>query len=135
MKGIKRNTDYAIRALICMARITAERGKPTITVETIASMERLPRVFLRKLLQQLANKKILTSHKGKGGGFSLRRRPAEISIDEITTLFQGELDLTNCILSRKTCPRKKHCKLRKRLQGLNEKIRQELREITIAQLV
>ncbi|MDP8247773.1 MAG: Rrf2 family transcriptional regulator [Candidatus Tritonobacter lacicola] len=133
--GINRDTDYAVRALLCMAKLSAKTGASIIPVKTIVKREKLPRVFLRRLLQELARKKILKSQKGKGGGFSFRKPPETISIDEVMTLFQGPMDLTNCVLGGKACPRRSYCKLRRRLKAMSENIRQELREITIAGLV
>ena len=133
--GINRDTDYAVRALLCMAKLSAKTGNSIIPVEAIVTREKLPRVFLRRLLQELARKKILKSQKGKGGGFSFKKPPEAISIDEVMTLFQGPMDLTNCVLGGKSCPRRSYCKLRRRLKAMSENIRQELREITIAGLV
>jgi Rrf2 family transcriptional regulator, cysteine metabolism repressor len=135
MKGINRDTDYAARALLCMAKLDRERGETVVTVDRIVKIEGLPRVFLRRLLQQLARKKVLNSHRGKGGGFSLRRRPETITIGEIIEIFQGPVDITHCVLGAEACPRKSYCKLRARLKSLNEQITEELRKITIAELL
>ena len=71
MKFITRDTDYALRALIFMAKALREDNKKIVTVEDIVSGEKLPKVFLRRILQILAEKKVLSSYKGKKGGFSL----------------------------------------------------------------
>jgi Rrf2 family cysteine metabolism transcriptional repressor len=135
MKRINRDTDYAVRALLCMAKLGKEAGDAVIPVEAIVAREGLPRVFLRRLLQQLAREKILNSHRGKGGGFSFRRRPDAVSLYDIMNLFQGPIDITNCVLGAHACPRKSYCKLRARLRCLNERIAGELRKITIEDLI
>ena len=135
MKGINRDTDYAVRSLLCMAKLAGEKGETVVTVDRIVKIEGLPRVFLRRLLQKLARKKILHSHRGKGGGFSFRRRPDTITIGEIIELFQGPVDITNCVLGSEPCPRKSYCKLRARLKTLNEQITDELRDMTIPELL
>ena len=55
MKGINRDTDYAARALLCMAKLARENGEAVVSVDRIVKIEGLPRVFLRRLLQLLIN--------------------------------------------------------------------------------
>jgi DNA-binding IscR family transcriptional regulator len=78
MKFVTRDTDYALRALICMAKLNAGIA----TVDDIAAKEKLPKVFLRRILQKLAEKKILASYKGSSGGchegFPGRHRPYKL---------------------------------------------------------
>ena len=62
MKLITRDTDYAIRALCFIAK-----EQDTISVAQLVNRMRMPRSFLRKLLQVLSSKGILVSIKGKGG--------------------------------------------------------------------
>lgn len=135
MKGINRDTDYAVRALLCMAKLLPEKREEVVTVNRIAKIEGLPRVFLRRVLQQLARNKVLDSHRGKGGGFAFRRPPGSITVDEIIEIFQGPIDITNCVLGAEPCPRRKYCKLRARMKSLNELIKNELQRITIADLM
>ena len=133
--AVNRNTDYAMRALMCITTISARKKGGVVTVDEVAKRERLPRIYLRRLLQQLARKKILRSHKGKGGGFSFRRRPASISVDEIVAIFQGPFDLTNCVVGGIPCPRRRYCKLRKKLKVINEEVRERLGKITVDQII
>ena len=69
MNFISRDTDYAVRALVYMA-VVSKKKNSVITVDEIARKEDLPERFLRRILQRLAKNKILSSYKGKQGGFS-----------------------------------------------------------------
>ncbi len=111
MKFVTRDTDYALRALIRIAKLKGG----IVTVDEIAAKEKLPKVFLRRILQKLAEKKMLSSHKGKTGGFGFLLKPADIKVTDVMKIFQGEIDLTNCLLKGKACPNKGMCSLRKRL--------------------
>jgi len=112
MNFISRDTDYAIRALVFMTR---NPRKCVITVDEIVEEEGLPERFLRRILQNLVKKKILVSHKGKKGGFSFSKSPADIKLTDIIEVFQGKVDLTNCLLKGRICPNVKKCALRKKL--------------------
>jgi len=130
MKFVTRDTDYALRALIYMAKL----GGRMVTVEEIAAEEKLPKVFLRRILQRLAGKKILSSYKGKAGGFIFISNPADLRITDIIKVFQGDIDLTSCFLKGKACPNRRACKLRKKIKAINSVVIRELDRITIKSL-
>ncbi|MFH1478294.1 MAG: Rrf2 family transcriptional regulator [Candidatus Omnitrophota bacterium] len=135
MKFIVRDTDYAVRALVYMAKALKKDKKNIVTVYNIVREEGLPERFLRRILQKLAKKKILTSFKGKEGGFSLLKAPEEIKLTDIINVFQGKLDLTNCFLKSSICPNTKKCILKKKLTQVTSIINSELENITIGSLL
>jgi Rrf2 family protein len=130
MRFITRDTDYALRALIYIAKL---KGK-TVTVDEIVAKENLPKVFLRRILQKLAEKKMLSSYKGKSGGFALLPKSGKIKITDIMKVFQGDIDLTNCLLKGIACPNRPICSLRKKIKTINSTVIRELDKITIKSL-
>lgn len=135
MKFITRDTDYALRALLFMAKLSMGEDKRIITVDEIADGEGLPERFLRRILQRLAKNKILSSYKGQDGGFSFLKGPAEIGFVDILEIFQGGIDFTNCQLRGKECLDIDDCPLRRKLRDVNEVVADKLKEITIASLL
>jgi len=131
MRFITRDTDYALRALVFMAGALRRKNKKIVTVEDIVKEEKLPRVFLRRILQKLAEKKILFSYKGKSGGFSFMTPPKKISLADVIVIFQGEIDLTNCFLKGQICPNRTRCKIRKKIKIINSGVIKKLDGITI----
>ncbi|MBU1913400.1 MAG: Rrf2 family transcriptional regulator [Candidatus Omnitrophica bacterium] len=134
MRFITRDTDYALRALLFMARALRHENKKIVTVEDIVAEEKLPRVFLRRILQKLAVKGVLSSYKGKAGGFSFAMVPKKISLADVIIVYQGEIDLTNCFLQGKICPNRTRCKVRKKIKAINAKLIKELGGINIEEL-
>jgi len=134
MKFITRDTDYALRALIFMSKALRQDHKRIVTTEGIVCAEKLPKVFLRRILQKLAEKKILSSYKGKTGGFAFLVPPERLSMAYIISIFQGEIDLTNCFLKEKICPNKSACSIRKKIKAINRGIIKDLDSITIQEL-
>lgn len=130
MRFITRDTDYALRALICMAK---SRSK-TMTVNEIVAKEKLPKVFLRRILQKLAEKKLISSYKGPSGGFGFLSKPEEVSVTDVMKVFQGDIDLTNCLLKGKACPNRGMCGLRKKIKTISLTVIKELDKITIKSL-
>jgi len=134
MRFITRDADYALRAMMFMARVLREKGRKIVTVEDIVAKENLPRVFLRRILQKLAEKGILSSYRGKAGGFSFAIAPKKISLKDVIIVYQGEIDLTNCFLKGKICPNRAKCSVRKKIRSINAKVIKELGGITIEEL-
>ncbi|MFC1570261.1 RrF2 family transcriptional regulator [Candidatus Omnitrophota bacterium] len=131
MKLITRDTDYAIRALSCIA--ASEGGM--ITVSHLSDELYIPRPFLRKIFQILNKAGLLKSFKGKGGGFSLVEKPGKITIFDLVEIFQGPFRLSDHTFKGATCPHIELCYLRKKLDNIEKDIAKELKSITIASLV
>ena len=131
MKLITRDTDYALRALCFIIK----NKKKVMPVSLLAEKTGIPRPFLRKILQILNRKGILKSHKGQGGGFSLRVPPERIYLVKLAEIFQGPLKLNDCIFKRKACPSVKVCALSAKLERIEKIVKNELSLITIASLM
>lgn len=92
---------YAIRSLIYLANFSINGKK--IGIKKISEDLQIPAPFLGKILQSLAREKILSSTKGPHGGFSLGRKPEEISLFDIVTHVDGEEYFNNCIIRLEPC--------------------------------
>ncbi len=131
MKIITRNTDYAVRALCFIAKSKEE----VVSVSTLVNQLRIPRPFLRQILQRLNKKGILKSYKGAGGGFKLAILPKQIFLADLINIFQGRMGLNECIFKKKICPNKNICVLRDRINAIEDEVISELSLITIASLL
>jgi len=132
MNLITRDTDYAIRALMYLARQPAEEVVP---VPVLAETLEIPRPYLRSILQTLSRHGVLKSRRGTGGGFALTQDPKRIRLSDLAAIFQGSIDLTRCILRDHVCPERSACPLRLRLLKIQSYVAQELSHITIADLL
>ncbi len=131
MKLITRDTDYAVRALCFIAKCEKE----IIPVSELNRNLRIPRPFLRKILQILNKEGILRSYKGKGGGFMLALAPNKIFLADLIEIFQGSLRLNECIFKKRICPDIKICKLKKRIDAIQKYVISGLKDITLVSLL
>jgi Rrf2 family iron-sulfur cluster assembly transcriptional regulator len=81
-----RSAEYAIRALVYMARMPEGRY---VMTRTIAEDEQIPLHFLAKILQDLARRGLLKSSKGPSGGFTLKKPPSQIHLLDIVEALDG----------------------------------------------
>ena len=131
MSLINRKTDYALRALVFIA---ANNQAITTTNDLIEHLK-LPRPFLRKILQVLNRKKILKSHKGNRGGVSLAMPADKIFLLDLVKIFQGPFDLNECLFKKKLCPGARGCRIKKKLDDIEAYVISQLESISVASLL
>src|SRR5215813_3904463 len=92
---ISKKTKYAINALVYLAK--EQKGAEPIQISRIAEHENIPRKFLEAILLDLKNAGMLSSRKGKTGGYYLHKTPEEINIADVMRLFDGPIALLPCV--------------------------------------
>lgn len=131
MKVFTRETDYAIRALCCIAG----REEAIVSVDELVKALKMPRPFLRKILQLLNKKGIVRSLKGKGGGFSLAAGPERISLLDVIEAFQGPVRLNDHRFKKKLCPEIKTCLIKRKIDRIEKMVIAELKKVDISSLL
>ena len=131
MKLITRNTDYAVRALCCIA----EQKQKVISTDRFVKSLEMPRPFLRKILQTLTKEGLLNSSKGKDGGFSLAVSPKKITLIDVMKIFQGSIRLSEHKFKKSDCPHIKDCLLKKKIDEIEKEVIKKLKAITILSII
>lgn len=93
---------YALRAMVDLA--ASPPGAP-IFIGDIAARQEIPRRFLENILLELRKHGLVSSHRGKNGGYVLARPAEEISFADVMRAVEGPLALTPCTsrLAYKRC--------------------------------
>ena len=94
---LSRRTKYGLKALLLLAE-ECDRGP--VLVSELAEREAIPKKFLEAILLDLNRHGLVQSKKGKGGGYFLRRPPAEISFGDAVRALEGPLALVPCVSQR-----------------------------------
>ena len=103
---ITRQADYAVRAVLHVARLTdGER----LATSVIAEEENIPLPFLAKIVSQLSVKGIVDAMRGASGGVRLARPASEISLLEVIEAIDGEISLNRCVLNEDACTSTETC--------------------------
>ena len=131
MKLLTRDTDYALRALVF---ISSRKGR-IVSVSELVRCLKIPRPFLRKLLQILTKKKILISVRGSCGGFILKAPDGDIRLPDIMRVFQGAFSLNECVFKKHICPNHRRCVLREKIISIEQYLLKELNRITLKDIV
>ena len=93
MRTLSKKTQYTLRAMYSLSR--SYGTGPTLSAK-IAREESIPQDFLENILLYLKHEGLVSSKKGKGGGYSLLSPPSEITIGTIIRLIEGPLAPLPC---------------------------------------
>lgn len=88
------STDYAIRIVYYLAL----KGD-TATSSEISGQMGVPQSVIATLATPLQKAGLLSTQRGAGGGFTLSRRPEDISLHEIINLMEGTTRINCCLES------------------------------------
>ena len=103
------SAKYAIKAVLYLAIHSDETKK--IMVKDISKPINVPQAYIAKLLQELSKKNIISSTRGRQGGFYLSHANRKQSIMSIVDVIDGEKKFNSCMLSLKQCDKDKPCPL------------------------
>jgi Rrf2 family protein len=85
---ISAKADYAVRAVLELA--TAPAGT-SLSAREIAAAQEIPQNFLENILAELRRAGVVHTQRGPGGGSSLARPAADITVGEILLAIDGPL--------------------------------------------
>jgi FeS assembly SUF system regulator len=119
--------------MTCLAR---SRGVSLRTARDLALESKLPLSTVSKLLKQLLQSGLLTSHRGIKGGYLLARLPEDISVVEIISAIEGPMALTECSTDAiGLCSLEPRCPIKSNQQIINQAVRGVLEKITLSDLI
>jgi Rrf2 family transcriptional regulator, cysteine metabolism repressor len=79
---------YALKAL---THLTEAHDRGLVKIHEIAEEEQIPEKFLEGILVTLKNARLVSSQRGRDGGYRLRRPPQEILVGEVVRIMDGPL--------------------------------------------
>ena len=133
MLELSRKSDYALRAVIYLARLSPEQyGR----VSEIAKARSIPQAFLAQILPLLANRGVVRSQQGAHGGYTLARHPSEITFLEIIEAVEGPLRLNKCTGEQHDdCMLQETCEMHSVWNKAQKQTAEFLRNVTMADML
>ncbi len=127
---INRATDYGVRLMVYLAN----KQKDIVPRSEVASAMDIPAEFLAKIAQHLARAGLLEIRQGRGGGYRLKRSPAEISLLEVVEALEGELTLNVCVGHPEACHFSPTCKVHLVWEAARDGLRDLLASVRLTDL-
>ncbi len=126
-----KSCKYAIRAVLYLAIKSDETSK--LGVDELASDLEVPRHFLAKILQQLTRSRIISSSKGRNGGFYLSKTNKSSNLLAVVECIDGPGTFTDCILGLKECSHLNPCPYHNKVQQFRNAFYELIQNETIAE--
>lgn len=107
---LSKKGEYALRAIV---DLSLNYKKGSVQIHEISEREKIPEKFLEQILLELKKAGLLQSRRGAGGGYSLIKPPAEITLAQVIRIIDGPLAPLGCVSkwAHISCPEERNCGL------------------------
>ena len=124
-----RRGEYGLTAMLYLSR---PNGNDLSQIHEIAQHCGLPEPFLGQILRLLVRAGLVHSKKGVGGGFTLARKPEQISFLEVLEALEGPVAVNRCQSPVEQCQEAGRCSMEFIWARAQESLLKVLRESTLA---
>jgi Rrf2 family iron-responsive transcriptional regulator len=134
MLKINRQTDYAIRVVLALAK----RGEGIrLSTATIQQEMLIPPALMTRIVAQLAREGLVNTYPGRDGGLMLPRPASQITLTDIVEAFEGPILLSECMQAKgeDDCPFRTNCPVRTKWGRVQAAMLREMASITFEDLV
>jgi len=132
MFRLNKLTDYAIMLMTYVAR----SPQPALhTAKELAASTKLHPATVGKIVRELVEHRLLISHRGVKGGYSLARPAEKISVADIIEVLEGPVGFTECYSTPGCCELEPSCTVRSNSQVISRALRRTLEEIRLSDLI
>src|SRR6266571_3758961 len=104
------------------------------TARSLAKDTKLPLPTVGKLLRQLSDRGLLSSHRGVKGGFNMARDASQISVADIILALEGPIGFTECSVVPGLCEMERSCAIKINSQIIGDALRDALEHVTLSDL-
>ena len=99
---------YGTRLMLNLARHYSS-GNKAVILRNIAEEEQISIRYLEQIIISLKIYKLVKSIRGAGGGYTLARKPSEITVCQILEALEGSCGLVDCVEDNTFCDRLPSC--------------------------
>ena len=131
MFRLNKLTDYGI---VLMAHVARGPKETPHTARSLAKATRVPLPTVGKILRQLSEHGLLSSHRGVKGGYNLARNADGISVAEIVLALEGPIGFTECSVVKGLCNMERSCAIKSNSQIIGDALRDALEHVMLSDL-
>jgi FeS assembly SUF system regulator len=134
MIRLSKLTDYGF---VILTRFVSDGSNGVHNARDVAAEVHLPLPTVSKLLKTFARAGLLTAHRGVKGGYSLARKPTEITVADIVMALEGPISMTECISGERdtSCMLELMCPMKGKWKSVNDMLQSTLNGMTLDQIV
>jgi Rrf2 family transcriptional regulator, iron-sulfur cluster assembly transcription factor len=121
-------------AVTAMLDLAMHGGKRPVTLAGISQRQSISLSYLEQLFGKLRRHTLVESVRGPGGGYTLARDLAQVSVADIVTAVDEPLDATQCG-GKENCKDERRCMTHDLWSTLNDKMYEYLDSVKLSDLV
>jgi len=121
-------------AVTAMLDLAMHGGKRPVTLAGISQRQSISLSYLEQLFGKLRRHTLVESVRGPGGGYTLARDLAKVSVADIITAVDEPLDATQCG-GKENCQEERRCMTHELWATLNDKMYEYLDSVKLSDLV
>jgi Rrf2 family transcriptional regulator, cysteine metabolism repressor len=123
---------YGTRAILELAW---RYGEGPIDLKEVAGKQGISLKYLEQVIIPLRAAGLVKSVRGSRGGYSLAKRPSEVTLNDVIEILEGPVDLVECLKDPKVCPRSSFCVTRDIWGEVSVAIDGVFRSVTFEEMV
>ena len=133
MLKINRQTDYAVRVLLALAK---QGEGARLSSSEIQREMLIPSAFMSRMVAQLARAGLVITFPGREGGVMLPRPAAQITLRDVVEAFEGPILLSECLQAKgeDDCPFRTNCPVSPKWGRVQVAMLREMAAITFESL-
>jgi Rrf2 family transcriptional regulator, iron-sulfur cluster assembly transcription factor len=130
---ITRAGEYGVLGLMCLARRSAGS---VVMIDEVSREEHIPKSFAAKIFQSLAKGGLVKSNRGTGGGFTLLKKPGDITVLEVIEAIEGKIAFQRCLAEDEPkCEHHGGCALCGLFEQAQDRVKDVFSRTTLADLM
>ncbi len=134
---LSKKTKYGLKALTYIAK---KKCQEPVSISEIAKEEQISQKYLESILLSLKKGGILSSKKGKSGGYYFLKLPEEIAMSKVIRILEGPIAMLPCVSLNfyekcNDCPDENACSVHKLMIQVRDSTLKVLENNTLADYV
>lgn len=135
MLQLTKRTEYGLIALTHLAQAEGS----VCSAREICERYPIPRRLVAEILKDLCHARLVSSHRGSSGGYTLARPPEGITVGDVVGVLEGHPSLTSCaslgLYAAQSCEVEHVCPIRSPIETLRIQIWKLLSRTTLRDLL
>lgn len=105
-----------------MCRLASISEDRYVSMQDICEGTDLPSQFISKIMRKLAHANLLTTARGRNGGFALMRPASEITLFDIVSVIDGDQPYLGCVLGLTRCDDRQPCSQHEHVKPIRRQV-------------
>lgn len=133
MFKLSKKVEYG---LIAVTHIAVQGSGDILTAKEISDKYDIPYELLSKVLQRLAKEKVIVSHQGVKGGYTLAIDPENVKIASLIEAIEGPQHITECMSGKdEICNQYEKCIIKKTLTKVQSNLNGVFSNMTLSEII